>query len=1045
MGFIFIKNWLIIFAAFGLTTLPIIALGQSDDLYEIPFPRPTTFEEVEDIVDPRSGEIIEKLREAQCGGWDFAESVVGKITQVQGLPGRDSDLLGAIDSGMALRLDDSGGYFNDGYTFPNQAEVVGYSTVCTGLLSLDEPDCSDPEQCRLKCAQLNRNQYTVTVCKSTITDNPATTYIEGVAVFPEVPTGECRFNNDPRVQVDLGALGGEFVGVRCFREWRYCCTDAAVTKRDYELCQAEPVDGPFRLGDPSPTQCALHPDRLRNCVRCEGDGIPDPDDDTIDVNGDPLNVGLRNETGCRWGGVASQGVAPFTVDRIQPVPVARDVDGRGTLPNRPIDKQYLSFYRNYGVVYSRDPVGPETRRMTQNVGFSACFGAYQEFDPKTAFTGDAQRKCVLQLPTDWFGLRQGDLIGSFGDDTPPRTFPFTPRRDFDEESSTWDTRLSDSFSLLNSETFEGDFTQALLDVDETQLEASVQISDDLPLSSGALVRAFGDAVTIDEDGVANRPFERWWQSQQTEMQQYLTPPTVRIWLPDSQSLLGSDIFQRLLAEDTDGEAEPLDPLEAVEIQLNAREDLLGEVAALLQSSQFMRVKEAPVVVAVPSIARAELLAIEHQWCREYMRQNDEDTCERASGEIGDFIQRLQEYRAQIDNVRAMRAELASYAGELLALQQDWLEALSNWFEDINSDYQDLLVEIENTEDVAVVWEAVNDLYRFVSEETGMPMCMNTRFTPALYSWLDGWLPSRQGRLRRFPPALPGTISSIGLPTLTVEQRPDVVLDFSLLNVGSFELLLPVLKPVQIRIDAASLSVDVNGGTPPELQALPLVPELTEGLLPSSTLDVENRFPSLSSLIRPLDEVVTFEDATDIDDYLEQIDAVLLALDDATSAFWDSLKIDDGRSTVPLRCREYNADFCVHTEMDLRERWQRATARYGLLLEEDFESIGLRRSADINQKDDDDTSFACDSSDWACLSLPPQRDLPRQGWQTTVLDTVADRLREAIETERRIWLEQPFTSREWRELPIKNTLLDLVPIYDVPEAYDFSDIVTPPRF
>ncbi|MCF7844709.1 MAG: hypothetical protein K9M03_02680 [Kiritimatiellales bacterium] len=89
---------------------------------------PTSFSEIEKVLGigkfVDKGTIPKDLEKAQCGGFDYDQSVQGKIPQVEGLPGRDGDYFGNIPSGMAVR--DDAGFIAPG----TDVDVCGYRTAC---------------------------------------------------------------------------------------------------------------------------------------------------------------------------------------------------------------------------------------------------------------------------------------------------------------------------------------------------------------------------------------------------------------------------------------------------------------------------------------------------------------------------------------------------------------------------------------------------------------------------------------------------------------------------------------------------------------------------------------------------------------------------------------------------------------------------------------------------------------------------------------------------------------------------------------------------
>jgi hypothetical protein len=98
-----------------------------------------TPETMEDVLRVFNDEIPAELGAMQCGGWVPGVSVgeepgeEGFITKVEGVPGRASEPLGDILSGLGVRKEEGGNdQFNDGYEYPQDAlgltsNMDGYS------------------------------------------------------------------------------------------------------------------------------------------------------------------------------------------------------------------------------------------------------------------------------------------------------------------------------------------------------------------------------------------------------------------------------------------------------------------------------------------------------------------------------------------------------------------------------------------------------------------------------------------------------------------------------------------------------------------------------------------------------------------------------------------------------------------------------------------------------------------------------------------------------------------------------------------------------
>lgn len=109
-------------------------------------PNPGSFETIEktlninEFINYEGDEsILEDLKKAQCGGWDWEDSAYGKIPNVSGLPGRDGNYFGNVKSGMANRYD-------DGYIAPGDVDTCGFRSTCrpSGWEMYEDPLIPDP-------------------------------------------------------------------------------------------------------------------------------------------------------------------------------------------------------------------------------------------------------------------------------------------------------------------------------------------------------------------------------------------------------------------------------------------------------------------------------------------------------------------------------------------------------------------------------------------------------------------------------------------------------------------------------------------------------------------------------------------------------------------------------------------------------------------------------------------------------------------------------------------------------------------------------------
>ncbi|OGJ70791.1 hypothetical protein A3G69_02555 [Candidatus Peribacteria bacterium RIFCSPLOWO2_12_FULL_53_10] len=542
--------------------------------YRIPTPNPSNIDAIKDVVgkgsSSRDGEIHQDLSErAVCGGWDMNDTVNGKIPVVSGVPGRKGAPLGNIFSGMAAR-DESSGALGNGYLYPNVSQVKGWSTACSPGFPpyLDDgPPCKEknppyatPAQCQNLCPRINAWQFPVWVRAWIFPLPPPALPLFKYCV--QQGKGEKGRNNDPQNGDCCERLGSGDGGPSCagkyasdadnpkydpypgnmppdaecliegaaleaagwlrvyhaFAGWYYCCTGAIVTELHYSDCTLD-----------DPPACVKHKDARRNCVRCEGDGLPTgqlfPSADTScfadtdcvpplicrdSVPAQVFNIPCINIADCVIAGNSGQCIAsrctypaiPGMCQLVSGASAAIDYNGdliqRGPAPLRQetgcragydatingsvmTPGTFVSYYREYPAAgYSRNAVSkaPNDVRSRQGIPVS-CYGFYREFDPKNTITTVSDARCVIaayQVSNEFREFYHSQLgHGSFGETSTypdPDPTAATEIRDptFDSAKDLWYQNLGGGFSLLNGEVFKdqgNDMTYALLSLDTT--------------------------------------------------------------------------------------------------------------------------------------------------------------------------------------------------------------------------------------------------------------------------------------------------------------------------------------------------------------------------------------------------------------------------------------------------------------------------------------------------------------------------------------------------------------------------------------------------
>lgn len=925
---------------------------------------PTDFETVQGNVGMVEGDIAG----AQCGGWDFEQSVNRKIPVVTGAPGRKGTVMDGgkllpevADSGLAKREERTGAK-EDGFIFPRSGLATGWSTVCTvnecGLSypytreCPSEPPCKNPEECRQMCNDLNawvRRHQSCTATEWDADGNPfQVDFLEETSPCRNLDNGDwCQPGDDGWVAVDQRLQDWHpdaFVSCEV-DELLYCCSNAKVVDRST---------------DPE-----------RNCLSCNGDGLEDPKNPGFDFNGEvPANL---EETGCREG------------------------------KNAPNGRTYVSIYRRYLVSYERDPVPVITRDDTQRSDVPVdCYCRYEEFDPKLRRTVPPDYRCVIMLEEEekrFKEMKETQLgKGEYGQNSnlPDPAYQHTVVRD--TRKDLWVNDFSDAFALLNGKKIQQspkDNLFPLLQLDNTDIMPTAQLDQNRPFSNGSLIRSTDDSVNTDNPG--RRVITEWWQEQQTQAHKLFTSSVLRLILPTPASV-GLDLRDPFLTPQSSSSqnARPVNQ-QIIDIQIHSSpEDLLSEVSAYLQNGLLIHVREEPVPLVVPLASPVELRALAQGWKRWGEEQEGEA---KTKAEMA--AQKLEAYAERIDQVRALRGELARYIGRLLTYQGSMMRAIGDWLTANLGAWERYAAVRQQSFDLKPQWEEIQQKYRVFHDRTNMPWCRNDRFTTPVYSFLDLWMPGqlfpRDLRLNSDEPP-DNDLGEMRLPRLKVEVLPDLVYDFTALRVSTGTVLLPVLTPIQIRLKPSLFNppafYEDLGGVSAQLEELSNLPDLPP--VPTIYQEVlDTLFPTevihLSSPSR-MNPVVA-DLPPEIGQVMDRIVEMITMMDETYKKFWESITTYPDQD-VPERkwdCQTLDMMPCVHVEMDLLERFTRIGARPAVQLSEDVQAIGPRRTellknANAAQKLPSSTLIPptavppCPREDWACQILNVEKTFAREGWR-----------------------------------------------------------------
>lgn len=643
-------------------------------------------------------------------------------------------------------------------------------------------------------------------------------------------------------------------------------------------------------------------------------------------------------------------------------------------------KIFRSFFRSYIASTKRDAVRGITvggnDRLSSTKMDVACYGFYDEFDPKESATTTRDRRCVIGFPLTRKTLREDQsAVGDVG--RQPQPYDPPPLSTEEPEDGVWHA-IAGGMSFMREKAIEKsdmDLTQLLLKPDMKTLQAIEQRLPDMPYAMESESRATDDAVSNknyeDKKNEAARPVTMWIQRLQQDMARLLTPPAARLRIPAAwvSAPATGDLEDKMAS--------------SVDRELHASDDVLGEVFAIAR--QYLTLQEEPIPAVIPLGAPQEFRARQSQWKTYKKSRNDLGMPVPAA--VDDLIAKLGDYAVQIEKYRALRGHLAETAAGLLGRRGNETAALVKWMEENMEKYKAYLEEnAQRLELKPLVYAAQREITRF-SDEVNMPWCRVDLLTVPIYSLLDPWWPGRPG----LSPDMSCDSSGDALPILCIPKERDYVFDLSRLSLDeNASLRIPVLHPVQVKFDLERLTPPALLGDTPDEQAirlpdLPPVPEMDPALLQQATGVIVKDAPPVIETPPPID--------------LEKPRAALIRATQilrdrnvAYGKFWDSLEVPDDEH--PLECPAWDSGRCVHVEMDLKERLMRITAQPAILLREQLAIQGTRRYAPDDVSDDSGLfggfAAACDARDHVCPLEPHTQSYPPPtGWQIVSQSGTAD--------------------------------------------------------
>ncbi|PIQ76080.1 hypothetical protein COU78_06470 [Candidatus Peregrinibacteria bacterium CG10_big_fil_rev_8_21_14_0_10_49_24] len=911
-------------------------------------PEPSSFSEAQGIIGTIEGDVAG----AQCGGWDWDKPVLPHIAISTGLPGRDGSPLDHKPANMALRVEGGGvidgPVANTGFKWPS---TFGYTSACRP----GWPPFYEAHPCQRPAG-------------------PDAGFI-GPKIF-KPPSIGCTFGGGVCGPDPLGNGVGWTCDALCEdlnRRWLY---------DQYAVYCLFPGPPPFWADTGTRINTICY------------------DPDTQPVPAPPVPppgcfVGYLETHYCCTNSPVG---GPFPNCKS-----CSDDECRQELPSP--GSPYKSYFRHYFGSCTRATVAAAPQDDADRIGVPvACYGLYNEYDPKLTVSGFFDRHCTIantypgrnhdyvDMPrtqvTDFNIAEYGQrLYGTDWPDPPSGDYQIVRNPGFNSNIDLWYPNISGGFSLINGKVFDdvykNEFTFAIMAPDNTEFKSYPQLTEEQVFSSGAYMRAFDD--TVNNDRFGRRTIAEWWQDLETESNKLFSPPHVRLILPPSWAT-GMDPLDPFFSPDMPDPFNPKQPsdprMEPIEVQLEVKEDLLGEVAAYLERSLILRLQEEAVPVLIPQGSATEFRAKAQAWCAWHIASTGANNCENVGGDLGDLLTKLEAYADRLDDVRKMRGELARYEAWILEDQRDIIQTIANWLKANIDEYNAYQTSVQNLQFLKSLWQGTQRMYRTFHDKSNFPWCMSQSFTTSIYSMLDDffWMPGR--------PDLTGCIDGAPsnafncLPRFKTDLIPDAVLDFSLIRTATGAIQLPVLKPVQVSL--ARYNLDPPSGR--KAAQIPKLPDLPA--IPTIYNDVINGLPDLV-IEDPPTTIGTFIPTAipgvDPNIYYRAF-GVVSGMNSAYQKFWDSLRLDPAAVTDGTEedCIFPDTIPCVHVEMDLTERFVRMCSRPAVFLEEDFDKEVIGRPIDEYIIDFDECPGTEDPRpqyqwNWACQPLNQEKYQTQRGW------------------------------------------------------------------
>lgn len=723
-----------------------------------------------------------------------------------------------------------------------------------------------------------------------------------------------------------------------------------------------------------------------------------------------------------------------------------------------------SFYRHYAGGYMEAGVQISFDENPIGSVRAECYEYYKEtntdgtpFDPQIIVTGgigdgggkdnDEQCEIVPTSPiTGWPEIGERKQRESVPDPNPPIDTVREPR----EGQDPWVLDTETNLALLDIKKLKS--TQQAFDDPADITGVASMIIEAKQRGSKTVPR---NARTDSVDDTDHRGFGAYWEDQEKALSTLVRSPTVRLIMP-ARFIAGLDdenpLFQYVRGTETKSNG-------TVELTLRAGPEDLGSVLEMFRSSYFMPLSEVRIPILLPLASVIEIDRLIFEW--KQWKQDEEAnsklpprcpagtppaSCPASFANRADpLIAKLLEYKTAIEQERVLRNALDRQMIRYLAPVQEIQQFMAGW-------YNANALALKQAADVAAERLKLKRIWRHIqnsmlqADSCQLQWCSNMRYTVAVYSLLDRWWGDAAVRSPRNSGYRPPDIAPVNVQ--------DQVYDFSFLSPSQGTLEVPVLWPIQVKVNLPI--PPLLGSSPPDASAFPELPALPNATvfddfslpdvtLPSMRLLSVPPSTSLASAKQILRDIRTMIDGTsneDQGDQEEREDANGGIVEDEGNSPNFSMERTNMRGAYCRFIRSVelqpNPDLgdsrrIVHVENDLRERVARLYARWLPNRYEDFSGRASRLRAEFPESEKPECT-----EDLICAFLPSEKTTTVE-WQLFLPEVDTD-FTEIRNTMQSMTLPSPDQNPyEHAPFPILERLFPNLPL---PVRIDLLPSITP---